>query len=335
MSSSIHGGDINQAMRLASNMGLDAGVYEDWLDLSTGINPIPYPLPLISSESWQRLPSCEAMDTLLDAALDYYGAPERKHLIAGPGTALLIQLLPSLFKPQSVSILQPTYGDHQRAWARNGFKVHNIFSPGDIENEGISVVVNPNNPDGRLIDGKTLAFIAEQKTRQNGWLIVDEAFGDLTIDHSASALVRDFNVIVLKSFGKFFGLAGLRLGFAIAPEAIISQLNDSLSSWALSGPALIVGSEALSNRQWQKQTLQALSENAGKLNGLVRALGFNVVGATNLFTLIETKQAQSVFMQLLKHKIYVRRFDYNAHWLRIGLTGNDADFTRLAEALAD
>ncbi|MEP3524357.1 MAG: threonine-phosphate decarboxylase CobD [Hyphomicrobiales bacterium] len=332
--SMIHGGDIEEAMQFAIKAGYDAGKAEDWLDLSTGINPHPYPLPSIASSHWHQLPQPSHMNALLDAAARYYGAPSANHLIAAPGSALLIQMLPSLLNAKSVSIVSPTYGDHAAAWARNGQDINQIKTPHEGAADGITVLVNPNNPDGKTYDADTLKTLAARHSNAGGWLIVDEAFEDCEPNLTAAALTRDYNVIILKSVGKFFGLAGLRLGFAIARPDICARLSAYLGTWAVSGPALSLGRAALQDVDWQTKTRETLKAKSSVFNKLLQDNGLRICGRTDLFTLIEEDNADALFMRLLSHKIYVRRFDYNPHWLRIGLVDCDHNLNRLQKAVS-
>ena len=333
MTTIIHGGDIEGAMQLAINEGYDAGKAEDWLDLSTGISPNAYPIPNIAASHWQRLPQTYDMEALLDVAARYYDAPSPHHVVAAPGSALLIQVLPSLLSAKTLSIVSPTYGDHAAAWARHNQNINQIKTPLEGAADGITVLVNPNNPDGKTYDADTLKTLAERHSDAGGWLIVDEAFGDCEPSLTAAWLARDYNVIVLKSVGKFFGLAGLRLGFAIARPDVCARLSAHLGAWAVSGPALSLGQTALQDADWQNQTRITLKAASSQLHQLLQESGLTLHGSTDLFTLIDDKNASQIFNQLLRHKIYVRRFDYNPRWLRIGLPRNDDDFTRLKKAL--
>lgn len=334
MTKLIHGGDIEDAMRLAREAGMDAGRAEDWLDLSTGINPSPYPIPDIAASSWHHLPATSAMSSLLEAATHYYGAPSPAHIVAAPGSALLIQMLPAILKARNVSIVSPTYGDHDVAWNREGGFIKHIKTPEESDPSGITVLVNPNNPDGQHYDIDTLKTLAINHKEAGGWLIVDEAFGDLMHEHSAAALTQDYNVIILKSLGKFFGLAGVRLGFVIARPDICARLSAHLGSWAISGPALNIGIAALQDTEWQNQTRETLKAKSSVFNTILQDNGLRICGCTDLFTLIEEDNADALFMRLLSHKIYVRRFDYNPHWLRIGLVDRDHNLSRLQKAVS-
>ncbi|HYD06243.1 MAG TPA: aminotransferase class I/II-fold pyridoxal phosphate-dependent enzyme, partial [Reyranella sp.] len=200
----IHGGDLGEVIRRFP------GAPRPWIDLSTGINPVPYPVPPLSDAAWTRLPSRADEEALIEAAMTRYRVPSRRMIVAAPGTQALIQILPRLLPPSRVAIVGPTYEEHQTCWRRAGHEVHIVPM---LQDSDVVVLVNPDNPTGRLYSPKELAYIA-------GFLVVDEAFIDF-LPREASVAGR--NAVVLRSFGKTYGLAGLRLGFAIAPVHIAAR----------------------------------------------------------------------------------------------------------------
>ncbi|MDH3579798.1 MAG: threonine-phosphate decarboxylase CobD [Hyphomicrobiales bacterium] len=326
-----HGGDLADAAALL-DVG-DAAHAGDWLDLSTGIAPTSYPLPEIPQEAWSRLPGRTEMDGLVAAACDYYGAPGPDHVIAGPGSQAIIERLPGLFPPQEVAVVSPTYGGHGPAWTRAGHHVRHIPNMRKSEIGGVTILVNPNNPDGRTVSYEALEETCAQCTDAGGWLIVDEAFGDCALPSGVAALCQSRNVIALRSLGKFFGLAGLRLGFAVAPPTMATQLRAVLGDWPISGPAIAVGTRALRDTAWQGEQRQRLATATKRLDAALRQAGLEICGGTSLFRLVETRHAPRLFAHLLRHRIYVRSFDYNPDWLRIGIPGGEIDFDRLEAAL--
>ncbi|MGM4910780.1 threonine-phosphate decarboxylase CobD [Rhizobium sp. 768_B6_N1_8] len=323
----VHGGGITAA---AASFG---GRLEDWLDLSTGINPNPVVLPEIPARVWHRLPDRHLIETARHAARDHYRSGAILPLPV-PGTQSVIQLLPRLIEPgRKVAILSPTYGEYARAFSVAGFAVDAVSNIDDIGAEhGLAVVVNPNNPDGRVHAADRLEALHERLKAGGGFLVVDEAFGDTSPEASlvprASGLS---NLIVFRSFGKFFGLAGLRLGFAIARGDILVRFEDWLGPWAVSGPALSMASSLLNSDV--SAIAGSIAERQAGLHAVLAGAGLAIAGGTPLFTLVADAKAGDIYTTLCRHHILVRRFDYAPDWLRIGLAPDAAADGRLAAAL--
>ena len=237
-----HGGDLAAARR-------EHGGGDDWLDLSTGINPFPYPIGELPEEAWTRLPDSGVEAELLAAATAYYGAPDPACVVAAAGSQSLIQLLPRLRPAGRVAILRPTYVEHEPCWAAAG---HEVVALGEVDAGDCDVVVlaNPNNPDGRRFAPAELEELAAGLAPRGGWLVVDEAFADLEPELSLAATVRQPGRIVLRSFGKFFGLAGLRLGFVLTEPALAGRIRSALGPWAFSSPAAWIATRAFADRTW-------------------------------------------------------------------------------------
>jgi cobalamin biosynthetic protein CobC len=235
-----HGGDISEARRQFPNAP------EPIIDLSTGINPHPYPIPQLSSELLARLPQSVELDALVVAAAKSYAAPSRDHVVAAPGTQILLPLVVSLIAPGRAAILGPTYAEHARVAALIGHNVKQVHEIGELANANLAIIVNPNNPDGRLCSRNGLLAVASELQSRGGLLVLDEAFVDVAPDGTSLAPEVDRgNIVVLRSFGKFFGLAGLRLGFALAAPELVARLAAWLGPWAVSGPAIALGRSAL------------------------------------------------------------------------------------------
>ncbi|MEI6557682.1 MAG: threonine-phosphate decarboxylase CobD [Rhodospirillaceae bacterium] len=304
---------------------------EPWLDLSTGINPWPYPLPALAAELWQRLPEDAALAALAAAATRYYGAAGGQHVAAAPGSQALIQLLPRLRPPGRVAVRGPTYAEHALAWSAAGHRLCREGENGD--DAEVTVLVNPNNPDGRLTPPGTVLELARRAAGRGGWLVVDEAFADVVPEVSVAPRAGSPGLIVLRSFGKFFGLAGLRLGFALAEPALAADLRAALGPWAVSGPAVRVATGAFADGAWIASTRQRLAEASQRLDTLLAARGFGVLGGTGLYRLTAHPEAPALFERLGRAGILVRRFAIEPGWLRFGLPGNEAAWQRLGAAL--
>lgn len=311
-----HGGALDRAI---ARYG---GKREEWIDLSTGINPWSYPVPSLPPEAWTRLPESEALGGLEQAARAAYAVPPNMDVVAGPGTQALIQLLPSLLPPSDVAIVSPTYSEHERAWSEAGHRVRHVSEPVASD---VLIVVNPNNPDGRDWHA------AELSARE--LLIVDEAFRDTTPSRSAITNAKA-NAIVLRSFGKFYGLAGLRLGFAVAPPNWAEAIRRRLGPWAVSGPACEIGRRALNDHEWTAQMQDRLRAASGELARLVVARGLDVVGRTDLFVTARFPDASGMAEHLASERILVRQFEYEPTWLRFGLTPTEEARDRLDRVLA-
>lgn len=322
MSEVFHGGGLDAAI---AKYG---GERRDWLDLSTGINPNAYPVADLPDDVWQQLPDKGAEKALIDAAREYYQVLQDRAIVAAPGTQALIEMLPDIIKADSVSILSPTYGEHANAWEKKGVAVSLIDHPEAVKSKDVLVIVNPNNPTGQVHGDEALVALASKVKL----LIVDEAFCDTCPEESIVPVMPD-NVIVLKSFGKFFGLAGLRLGFAICSDELAKDMQSRLGPWAVSGPALAIGARAFQDKHWIDQTCSLLIEQSRQLAAMLSGYGFHIEGSTPLFVYAKHENAGDVFDHMAKHHILVRPFPERPNYLRFGLCKNDETLKRLETAL--
>jgi len=303
-------------------------------DLSTGINPQPYPLPPLPAEAFTRLPEPEALASLQATAATAYGVVDPALVVAGPGTQALINLLPLLRRRGSVAVLGPTYAEHAVAWRLAGHAVAEVTDGAALAAADVAVVVNPNNPDGRLLPVRELLALAGRLAARDGLLVVDEAFVDLLAPAASVApvLPRD-GLLVLRSFGKTYGLAGLRLGFALAAVPLADRLRRALGPWAVSGPAIAAGCVALADLAWRQAATRRLTAEATRLDTLLRGAGMTLRGGTPLYRLAERRSAQALYETLGRAGILVRRFPERPTLLRFGLPGSPAGWQRLEEAL--
>ncbi|KAB2733945.1 threonine-phosphate decarboxylase CobD [Brucella intermedia] len=323
-----HGGALDKAV---ARFG---GKPRDWLDLSTGINPEPFSLPELTPEIWNRLPDEELLRETLRLARSYYGLRENASIVAAPGTQALIQLVPTLVSPSTVAILGPTYQEHAASFAACGWKVVSCAAIGEIPDEAaVAVIVNPNNPDGRVVSKDDLVHLARKLGARGGFLIVDEAFADAHEDVSVAADAEDVPMIVLKSFGKFFGLAGVRLGFAVADKPFVEALQQRLGPWAVSGPALAIASHAFRDAEALSNYRAHIDLRRLELSAVLEKSGLKEIGGTALFSLVEHPDAHELYARLCQRHILVRKFNYASRWLRIGLPLDDVALARLEKAL--
>ncbi len=326
----LHGGDLGAARRLFPDAP------EPFIDLSTGINPHPYPLPRFPAAAFARLPDRSAVGALVAAAWRAYGAPSAAHVVPAPGVQILLPIVAGLVQPGRAAILAPTYGEFAKAAALAGHNVRLVREIDACRDARLVIVANPNNPDGRLLARPALLALAEDLRPQGGLLVVDEAFMD--VGPSGASLAADVargNVVVLRSFGKFFGLAGLRLGVALAAPVMAAQLSSALGPWAVSGPALAVGAKALADAAWIATTRRRLGKAAKRLDAMLIGSGLAIVGGTSLFRLARAPAAGELFRHLGRAGIMVRTFPDHASWLRFGLPAHARDWRRLQTALTD
>lgn len=324
-----HGGALAQAI---AEYG---GVPGDWIDLSTGINPNPVPLPDLATRVWSRLPDEDLFNRASDAAAICYGAADGIRPLPVAGTQSVIQLLPQLFDGD-VAIFGPTYEEYRSRLERDGRAVDIISSIEDIsDRHRLVILVNPNNPDGRIVPREKDLQLAAGLAERGGFLVVDEAFADLCPDCSvAGEAGRQPNLIVLRSFGKFFGLAGLRLGFVLAAPAIGNAIRDGQGPWAVSGPALEIAASVLSDRQLRIRIEDEIRQRRIALDAVLEESGLNIAGGTPLFVLIDDHRAEALHRHLCWHRILTRKFHYAPRWLRIGLCRGEDEEARLRAALA-
>ncbi|MEM9579453.1 MAG: threonine-phosphate decarboxylase CobD [Pseudomonadota bacterium] len=311
MSSALrdHGGGLDAAARRYG------GSRSDWIDLSTGINPAPYPVGTFQAEDWTALPDAGAFRRLEAAARSFWRVPADAGVLAAPGASALIARIPALFSQSSVDIPAPTYNEHAAAFRAHGWSVD--------DSADLRVIVHPNNPDGRFWDASDLRTAT----------IIDESFCDIAPARSLIDLAGRPGTIVLKSFGKFWGLAGLRLGFAIGDPTLIAKLRDFIGPWAVSGPALRIGATALEDHAWASATRERLTRDAARLDRVMLAHGADIAGGTPLFRLYDTASAQQMQDKLARAHIWSRIFPYSERWLRLGLPPADG-WDRLKDALA-
>lgn len=317
-----HGGKLRDAARQYGRA--------DWIDLSTGINPHGYPAPALAADAWHRLP--EQDPALVAAACAYYGAPS---LLPVAGTQAAIQALPRLRAPSRVTVSHPSYAEHAHAWGQHGHALRLASYDAletTIDSSDVVVIVNPNNPTGATIAPECLLAWAARLGARGGWLVVDEAFGDTDPALSVTSFAGQPGLIVLRSIGKFFGLAGLRLGFVGADAATLRSLADLLGPWAVSGPAQAVALQALGDTAWQQTSFERLHAAGGRMRALLAAHGIEAAGSP-LFHWWPEAQPEAFHTHMARHGIWCRLFREAGRGIRVGLPPGEAQWQRLEQAL--
>lgn len=350
-----HGG------RLAAARAAFPSAPSPWLDLSTGINPRPYPAPRASAAALRRLPDPQEVAALEAAAARAFGvSPDR--VAATPGTEAALRAIPRVLGARSVAIVSPTYGGHAEAWRLAGARVSGVsWEQACRGAEEAVVLVNPNNPDGAQVQDPDVG---------DRWLILDEAFAETTPGlsmapdpHPLGELDRRISAetegggqsqssplsagrltappegehlkgrrIILRSFGKFYGLPGVRLGFVIAEPGIAARVSAQFGDWPVSAEAIAAGLAAYPDVTWAQQTRERLAKDAARLDGLLIAAGFEIVGGTSLFRLAAAPDAYRRFEALARLGVLTRPFSHRPTWLRFGIPEPD-DWPRLQAAL--
>ncbi|MGD0722327.1 MAG: threonine-phosphate decarboxylase CobD [Roseiarcus sp.] len=322
-----HGGDLGAAARLFPDAP------EPWIDLSTGVNPHAYPLPRLARDQWARLPSPGDLAALERIAAHRYGA-RAESVIAAAGTQTLIQWLARLRPAARVGVLGFSYGGHAQAWRAAGARVETVADAADLAGFDVAIVVNPNNPDGRVVSRAALLDLHGALAARGGLLVVDEAFIDLApAGRSLAPVLPARGAIVLRSFGKTYGLAGVRLGFGLASAELVAPLRAALGAWPVSGPALAIGRAALADEAWLARMRVRLAREGARLDRLLAAAGFEVIGGATLFRLVRRADARAAFAQLAGQGILTRPFEALPDRLRLGLPAGPAAWRRLAAGL--
>ncbi|MGC5704250.1 threonine-phosphate decarboxylase [Pseudomonas sp. NFXW11] len=319
-----HGGRLRKAAK-------EHGIAEEaWLDLSSGLAPWPFPLPAIPLRAWARLP--ETDDGLEQAACTYYGASE---VLPVAGSQAAIQLLPRLRRTGRVGVLSPCYAEHAEAWRRSGYRVREVLEQEVdffLDSLDVLVVVNPNNPTGLSLTPERLLEWHGRLAQRGGWLVVDEAFMDNTPHLSLARHAHQVGLIVLRSFGKFFGLAGVRLGFVLAEHRLLKLLAEQVGPWAVSGPTRVLGQACLLDVEGHARQRQRSELASQRLSEVLERFDFKPQGGCALFQWLISAEAEHLYHFMARRGILLRLFTHNSS-LRFGLPAEEADWARLEQAL--
>lgn len=317
-----HGGGVLAA---AKRYGIPVS---DWLDLSTGLNPHGWCVPVMPQAVWQGLPQDD--DELHAAAQDYYGTAA---LLAVAGSQAVIQALPALFAPTQVALVAPSYAEHAHAWRQHCVQEVSVETILQVdESVKVVIIVNPNNPTGKLFSRDELLGLHAKMASRGGCLIVDEAFMDNTPEHSLAQTCPYEGLIVLRSIGKFFGLAGARVGFVLAEQRILQSLREKLGPWPIATPARYVARLALQDTAWQQEARSLLLAAQQRLLVLLKRYGLSASGTVALFVWVCCDDAVVIHQQLAQQGILTRLFHHPPS-LRFGLPPDEMGWMRLEQTL--
>lgn len=364
-----HGGRLRAA---AEHYGI---ALADWLDLSTAINPQAWPVPEIPVDVWQRLP--EEDDGLACNAAHYYGraelsgdsvaeriagqtakdaphctryttdkgfgAHDRHPILPVPGTQSVIETLPRLFLPRRVWVPAIGYQEHAYCWRKHRHELipySRLPTADRLQPHDVVIVINPNNPTAQRQSPESLRSLALAVASQKGLLIVDEAFMDCTPTDSLLTAMLPPATLVMRSFGKFFGLAGIRLGFCFASPTLLQRLEEAMGTWAINHPARWIAQRALRDGAWQQQARTQLQATSDRIRSSLQAALEKVlsnpveVHATALFVTcsLGADTAASFYDHCARQGILVRLFA-DEGLVRVGLgPGRDAELRLLEVA---
>jgi cobalamin biosynthetic protein CobC len=329
-----HGGRLGAARAAYSDAP------QPWIDLSTGINPKSYPAPRARGSTLNRLPDTGELNRLEAVAAAAFGVSDPQRVVATGGTEPALRLLPYVLGQRAaVVVAGPTYGSHADGWERAGVPsrvVPDSQLEDSIADQAALVVVNPNNPDGRIVSRARLRHLHDAASARGGVLVVDEAFAEVTPESSVADIAGSNEaqqLVVLRSFGKFYGLAGLRLGFVVAAPELAARIRSAIGDWPVSVDALAAGLAAYADREWAERTRVQLARSARRLDGLLSRYGFEVVGGTSLYRLARADDAPVRFERLAAAGILTRPFRHDSSLLRFGLPGTADAWRRLTDVL--
>jgi cobalamin biosynthetic protein CobC len=317
---------------------------QPWIDLSTGINPKSYPAPRARGVTLNRLPDIGELSRLEAVAAAAFGVGDPQRVVATGGTEPALRLLPYIFGQKAGAIAGaviagPTYGSHADGWERAGVRAR-VVPESQLEDSVADrlalVVVNPNNPDGRIVSRERLRHLYDAVGARGGVLVVDEAFAEVTPESSVADIAGSDearHLVVLRSFGKFYGLAGLRLGFVVGTPALMARIRSVIGDWPVSVDAMAAGLAAYADREWAERTRVQLARSARRLDGVLSRCGFEVVGGTSLYRLVRADDAPVRFERLAAAGILTRPFQHDSSLLRFGLPGTPDAWRRLTDVL--
>lgn len=322
-----HGG------RLADAMAAWPEAPRPWIDLSTGINPHAWTGARATARDLARIPDPRGLLDLEIAAAAAFGVGDVRRVAATPGAEIALRLAPAMLGEGAITIASPTYGSHADAWRSAGATVTELRHGWDQCQALVLLLVNPNNPDGRTLSREALIAIVAARAARGLWTIVDESFVEVDPGLSVADVEID-RLLVLRSFGKFYGLPGVRLGFLVAAPDLIGRLRGFLGDWPVCADAIVMGTAAYRDSAWRNGMIATLSTEAAAFDADIAAAGLTLLGGTRLFRLVEAPDAGALFERLCRRGVLSRPFTDHPRWLRLGLPPANAR-ERVATALRE
>lgn len=330
-----HGGNKNEAARA---YGIEPA---EMIDLSTGISPNPYPLSLsqLDLSDLIELPQEDKAASLKNIMRKAWSVPDSAEIALASGSGALISLIPHIHKGdmRQVYCPEPAYSEHPMAWQRAGFRMI-PYEAGTIPeiylNKTAAIIaVQPGNPMGHCASPDAWLELMEKAAAHKVMIIMDEAFIDLMPEQSLVPYLGRKGLIVIRSFGKFYGLAGVRLGAAIGHPDDITALEDLLGPWPVSAMAVQFAAEAMSDHGWADDQRDWCATQMASLKKELMARGITIIGGTDLYVLIEIEDAKTLQDKLARAGFWTRIFEHYPNWMRLGLARDDAATTRFLKAL--
>ena len=329
-----HGGNKTAAARA---YGVEPS---EMIDLSTGISPRPYPLDLGAFELSDliELPQAEDAEHLTQVMTSSWHIPDSAKLALASGSGAIISLMPHLYQgdKRHVYCPEPVYSEHVIAWQNAGYTIitYDAGAIPDVDwgRAAAILAVQPGNPMGHIAPPSDWLALMSDAAAHNVMVIFDEAFIDLAPQLSLIPHMGQKGQIVIRSFGKFYGLAGVRLGAAIGHPDDITALYHLMGPWAVSTMALRFGAAAIADHAWADDQRRWLSDRMTFLKEGLAARNVTIVGGTDLYLLIDVADAARLQDDLARQGFWTRIFDSNPRWMRLGLAHDDAIMARFLTA---
>lgn len=279
----VHGGNIADAVNRY-------GIRErDIVDFSSNISPLgPSSAAIRSAKKalayGDRYPD-QSLSELRRTIARYFGI-KPEHIVCGNGSTALIHLVPQIYRPKRVLIPVPTFTEYAAAALKagaevvpyqlkekDGFRVDPIEMAFAFKGIDMAFLCNPNNPTGRVVQKNEMMEIVQYALQEKVTLVVDEAFMDFVESETiVKDAVQTSHVICIRAFSKFFGMPGLRVGYAVCGEEIASVLNAGSEPWPVNIPAQFAAIAALNDWGHIKRTLKIVTRERERLLAELRIL---------------------------------------------------------------